>query len=65
MVSKTQQVPHPYSVRIETPTGKSATLPHALLTPTQAEELQAEFKRLAQDAGVKGGAHQRATGHCR
>jgi len=24
------------------------------LTPKQAEELQAEFKRLAQDAGVKG-----------
>ena len=54
MVSKTQQVLHPYSVRIETPTGTSTTLPHALLTPKQAEELQAEFKRLAQDAGVKG-----------
>ena len=54
MVSKTQQVLHPYSVRIETPTGKSTALPHALLTPKQAEELQAEFKRLAQDAGVKG-----------
>ncbi len=54
MVSKTQQVLHPYSVRIETPTGKSTALPHARLTPKQAEELQAEFKRLAQDAGVKG-----------
>jgi len=54
MVSKTQQVLHPYLVRIETPTGTSTTLPHALLTPKQAEELQAEFKRLAQDAGVKG-----------
>ncbi len=54
MVSKTQQVLHPYSVRIETPTGESTFLPHALLTPKQAEELQAEFKRLAQDAGVKG-----------
>ena len=34
--------------------GKATTLPHALLTPKQAEDLQAEFKRLAQDAGVKG-----------
>jgi len=54
MVQKTQPVLHPYSVKIETPTGKSTTLPHALLTPKQAEEVQAEFKRLAQDAGVKG-----------
>lgn len=54
MAPKTHQVLHPYSVKIETPTGKSTTLPVTLLSPKQAEEVQAEFKRLAQDAGVKG-----------
>ncbi len=54
MTPKTQQLLHPYSVKIETPTGKSATLPVTLLTPKQAEEVQVEFKRLAQEAGIKG-----------
>jgi hypothetical protein len=54
MSPKTQQSLHPYSVKIETPTGKSATLPVILLTPKQAEEVQVEFKRLAHDAGIKG-----------
>src|SRR6266568_920676 len=54
MTPKTQQPLHPYSVKIETPTGKSATLPVTLLTPKQAEEVQVEFKRLAHEAGVKG-----------
>jgi hypothetical protein len=54
MAPKTQQLLHPYMVNIETPTGKSAALPVTLLTPKQAEDIQAEFKRLAQDAGVKG-----------
>ena len=54
MAPKTQQLLHLYTVKIETPTGKSTTLPGTLLTPKQAEEVQAEFKRLAQDAGVKG-----------
>ena len=54
MAPKTQQLLNPYSVKIETPTGKSTTLPVTLLTPKQAEEVQAEFKKLAQDAGVKG-----------
>jgi glyceraldehyde-3-phosphate dehydrogenase/erythrose-4-phosphate dehydrogenase len=54
MTPKTQQPLHPYSVKIETPTGKSATLPVTLLTPTQAEEIQVEFKRLAHEAGIKG-----------
>ncbi len=54
MPSKTQRALHPYSVKIETPTGKSTNLPVTLLTPKQAEEVQTEFKRLAQDAGVKG-----------
>jgi hypothetical protein len=54
MTPKTQQLLHPYSVKIETPTGKSATLPVTLLTPKQAEEVQVEFKRLAHEAGIKG-----------
>jgi len=54
MAPKTQQLLHPYTVKIDTPTGKSTTLPVTLLTAKQAEEVQAEFKRLAQDAGVKG-----------
>jgi len=41
-------------VKIETPTGKSATLPVTLLTPKQAEQVQVEFKRLAHEAGIKG-----------
>ena len=54
MTPKTQQFLHPYTVKIETPTGKSTALPVTLLTPKQAEDVQAEFKRLAQDAGIKG-----------
>jgi hypothetical protein len=54
MSPKTRQLLHPYSVKIETATGQPATLPLTLLTPKQAEEVQAEFKRLAHEAGVKG-----------
>jgi len=43
MTPKTQQPLHPYSVKIETPTGKSATLPVTLLTPKHAEQVQLEF----------------------
>src|SRR5213079_550407 len=54
MTPTTQQPLHPYSVKIETPTGKSSTLPVTLLTPKQAEQVQVEFKRLAREAGIKG-----------
>jgi len=54
MTPKTQPLAHPYAVKIETTTGKSSTLPNALLTPKQAEQIQLEFKRLAHEAGVKG-----------
>ena len=54
MTPKKQQPLQPYSVKIETPTGKSTTLPNALLTPKQAEQIQVEFKKLTQEAGVKG-----------
>src|SRR6267143_6741525 len=55
MTPETQQSESPYCVRIETETGQSATVPIAVLTPKQLEVfLQIEFKRLAQEAGVKG-----------
>jgi hypothetical protein len=55
MNPETQQSESPYCVRIETETGQSATVPIAVLTPKQLEVfLQSEFKRLAQEAGVKG-----------
>jgi hypothetical protein len=42
-------------VKIETATGKSSTVPIVILTPKQLEDfLQVEFKKLAQEAGVKG-----------
>jgi hypothetical protein len=55
MASETQQFESPYSVKIETGTGRSTTIPTAVLTAKQLEDfLQIEFKRLAQEAGVKG-----------
>jgi hypothetical protein len=55
MIPETQQSESLYCVRIETETGQSSTVPIAVLTPKQLEVfLQSEFKRLAQEAGVKG-----------
>ena len=55
MTPETQQFESPYCVRIETDTGQSATVPIAVLTPKQLEVfLQSEFKRLVQEAGVRG-----------
>ena len=55
MTPETQPVEYPYSVKIETSTGQSATVGIAFLTPKQVENfLQFDFKRLAQEAGVKG-----------
>ncbi len=55
MAPKTQQSESPYSVKIEIATGKTTTIPIAVLTPKQLENfLQIEFKRLAEEAGVKG-----------
>ena len=51
MTPETQQFESPYSVKIETATGKSTTVPIAVLTPKQLEDfLQIEFQRLAQEA---------------
>ena len=55
MTPETQQAEYPYSVKIETSTGQSTTVAIAFLTPKQVENfLQFDFKRLAQEAGVKG-----------
>lgn len=55
MTSETLQPESPYSVKIETATGKSTTVPIAFLTRKQLEDfLQNEFKRLVQEAGIKG-----------
>jgi hypothetical protein len=55
MTPETQQSESPYSVKIETATGRSTTIPIVVLTAKQLEDfLQIEFKRLAQEAGVKG-----------
>ena len=55
MTPEAPQSESPYCVKIETATGQSSTVPIAVLTPKQLEAfLQTEFKRLAQEAGVKG-----------
>ena len=55
MTPQTQQPEYPYSVKIETSTGHSATVPVAFLTPKQVENfLQFDFKRLTEEAGIKG-----------
>lgn len=55
MNPETQPSESPYRVRIETDAGPSATVPIAVLTSKQLEVfLQTEFKRLSQEAGVKG-----------
>jgi hypothetical protein len=55
MTPETQHSESPYSVKIETATGRSTTVPIVVLTPKQLEDfLQIEFKRLAQEAGVRG-----------
>ena len=55
MTPDTQQSESPYSVKIETASGRSTTIPIAVLTAKQLEDfLQIEFKRLAQEAGIRG-----------
>jgi hypothetical protein len=55
MTPETQQSESPYCVKVETATGRSTTVPIAVLTPKQLQDfLQIEFKKLAQEAGVKG-----------
>ncbi|MBV8052156.1 MAG: hypothetical protein JOZ80_13250 [Acidobacteriaceae bacterium] len=54
MTQEAQQSESPYSVKIETATGRPTTIPIAVLTPKQLQDfLQIDFKRLAEEAGVK------------
>ena len=55
MTPEAQQAEYPYSVKIETSTGQTATVTIAFLTPKQVENFfQSDFKRLAEEAGIKG-----------
>ncbi len=55
MSPETHQAEYPYSVRIETSTGPVVNVSLAFLTRKQIEDfLQFDFKRLVQEAGVKG-----------
>ena len=55
MTQEKLQAEYPYSVKLETRAGQSITVPIAFLTPKQVEDfLQFDFKRLVQEAGIKG-----------
>jgi hypothetical protein len=55
MAQETLQAEYPYFVKIETATGQSANVPIAFLTRQEVENfIQVDFKRLVEDAGVKG-----------
>ncbi len=55
MSSQTEHAEYPYVLRIETTTGHSISVPIAFLTVKQVEAfLQSDFKRLVQEAGLKG-----------
>jgi hypothetical protein len=55
MSAEAQPAEYPYFVKIETSAGQTATVGIAFLTPKQVESFfQFDFKRLAQEAGVKG-----------
>ena len=55
MSSEAQKIEYPFTLKVETPTGQSVTVPIAFLTREQVSKLlQSDFKRLAEEAGVKG-----------
>ena len=55
MSVEVQQPEYPYCVKIETSTGHATDVPIAFLTRQQVEQfLQFDFKRLVQEAGIKG-----------
>lgn len=55
MSSEAQKIEFPFTLKIETSTGQSVTVPIAFLTREQVGKLlQSDFKRLAEEAGVKG-----------
>jgi hypothetical protein len=55
MSPEAQVVEYPFTLKIETSSGQSVTVPIAFLTREQvAKFLQTDFKRLAQESGMKG-----------
>ena len=55
MSSEAQKIEYPFTLKIETSTGQSVTVPIAFLTCDQVSKLlQSDFKRIAEEAGVKG-----------
>ena len=55
MSLEAKNVEYPFTLKIETSTGQSVTVPIAFLTREQvAKFLQSDFKRITEDAGVKG-----------
>ncbi len=55
MSSEAQKIEYPFTLKIETSTGPAITVPIAFLTREQvAKLLQSDFKRLAEEAGIKG-----------
>ncbi|HET9697831.1 MAG TPA: hypothetical protein VFP40_13250 [Terriglobales bacterium] len=55
MSSEAQKVEYPFTLKIETSTGQSVTVPIAFMTREQIGKLlQTDFKRIAEEAGVKG-----------
>ncbi|MGZ4789187.1 MAG: hypothetical protein ACXVZV_15055 [Terriglobales bacterium] len=55
MSAEAQAVEYPYTLKIESATGQTVTVPIAFLTREQVTKfLQSDFKRLAQEAGMKG-----------
>jgi hypothetical protein len=55
MSLEAQKIEYPYTLKIETSTGQSVTVPIAFLTREQvAKFLQSDFKRISEEAGAKG-----------
>jgi hypothetical protein len=55
MSPEVQKIEYPYTLKIETSTGQTVTVPIAFLTREQvAKFLQTDFQKLTQEAGVKG-----------
>ena len=55
MSLETQKIEYPFTLKIETASGQSVTVPIAFLTREQvAKFLQTDFKRISEEAGAKG-----------
>ena len=55
MSLETKNIEYPYTLKIETSTGQSVTVPIAFLTREQvAKFLQSDFKRITEESGARG-----------